>query len=91
MKEEEILYVCVQCKYEENIPKEVVEYFDEMDQSNIDEPPCFSCEKCNGIMRPKNIMVYMEKLINLNIKTIENSKLYGFSVNLKYFLRRSVA
>ena len=37
----------------ENIPREVVEYFDEMDQSNINEPPCFSCEKCGGIMRPK--------------------------------------
>ena len=37
----------------ENIHKEVVEYFDEMDQSNINEPPCFSCEKCGGIMRPK--------------------------------------
>ena len=36
-----------------NIPKEVVEYFDEMDQSNVNEPPCFSCEKCGGIMRPK--------------------------------------
>jgi len=29
------------------------EYFDEMDQSNIDEPPCFSCEKCGELMRPK--------------------------------------
>lgn len=37
---------------EEDIPKEVVEYFDVMDQSNIDEPPCFSCEKCGSIMRP---------------------------------------
>ena len=37
----------------ENIPREVVEYFDETDQSNIDEPPCFACEKCGGVMRPK--------------------------------------
>ena len=37
--DEEILYICLQCKNKENIPKEVVEYFDEMDQSNIDEPP----------------------------------------------------
>ena len=28
----------LQCKNEENIPKEVVEYFDEMDQSNINAP-----------------------------------------------------
>lgn len=53
MDKENILYICTHCKYEENIPKEVVEYFDEIDQSNIDEPPCFSCEKCGGIMRPK--------------------------------------
>ena len=52
MNTEEILYICVQCAYEEKVPKAVVEYFDEMDQSNIDEPPCFSCEKCGGIMRP---------------------------------------
>lgn len=49
----EILYICTVCGINENIPKEVVEYFDEMDQSNIDEPPCFSCEKCEGIMRPQ--------------------------------------
>ena len=41
MNKEEILYICVQCAYEEKIPKEVVEYFDEMDQSNIDEPLVF--------------------------------------------------
>ena len=50
---EEILYICMQCATKENIPKEVVEYFDEMDQSNINEPPCFSCEKCGGVMRPQ--------------------------------------
>ena len=50
--EETIKYRCTNCKQEEDIPKEVVEYFDEMDQSNINEPPCFSCEKCGGIMRP---------------------------------------
>ena len=53
MKDEEILYICLQCKNKENIPKEVVEYFDEMDLSNLDEPPCFACEKCGGVMRPK--------------------------------------
>ena len=50
---EEILYVCTLCKTKEAIPKEVVEYFYEMDQSNIDEPPCFSCEKCGEVMRPQ--------------------------------------
>ena len=33
--EETIKYKCTQCKVKEDIPKEVVEYFDEMDQSNI--------------------------------------------------------
>ena len=50
---DEILSICMQCATKENIPKEVIEYFDEMDQSNIDEPPCFSCEKCGGVMRPQ--------------------------------------
>lgn len=45
MKIEEILYICTICGTKENIAKEVVEYFDKMDQSNIDETPCFSCEK----------------------------------------------
>ena len=49
--EETIKYRCTKCKQEEDISKEVVEYFDEMDQSNINEPPCFSCEKCGEIMR----------------------------------------
>lgn len=45
MNTEKILYICTSCGIKENIPKEVVEYFDEMDQSNVNEPPCFSCEK----------------------------------------------
>ena len=49
-----IKYRCTKCKIEEDIPKEVVEYFDQMDQSNIDEPPYFLCEKCEGVMRPIN-------------------------------------
>ena len=53
MNTEKILYICTSCGIKENIPKEVVEYFDEMDQSPVNEPPCFSCEKCGGIMRPK--------------------------------------
>ncbi len=38
----------MKCQTKENIPKEVVKYFDEMDQSDINEPPCFSCEKCGS-------------------------------------------
>ena len=47
-----IKYKCTSCMLEEDIPREVVEYFDKIDQSNINEPPCFSCEKCGEIMRP---------------------------------------
>ena len=32
MTNNEILYICTVCGEKENIPKEVVEYFDEMDQ-----------------------------------------------------------
>lgn len=48
---EEILYICMECKTKENIPKEVVEFFDEMDLSNINGQPCSSCEKCGGVIR----------------------------------------
>ena len=57
-----IKYKCTECNMEEDIPKEVIEYFDVLDQSNIDEPPGFSCEKCGGIMRPlKYDSVYGKK------------------------------
>lgn len=54
MFKKKIVYICTVCGMKENIPKDVVEYFDKMDQSNINEPPCFSCESCGGIMRPKD-------------------------------------
>lgn len=50
---EGILYVCKECGNEEIIPEEVVEYFDIMDDGDINEPPTFSCENCGAIMRPK--------------------------------------
>ena len=63
--EEMIPYKCLKCGIAENIPREVVEYFDEMDQSNIDEPPCFACEKCGGVMRPKEYKGIYGKNYNL--------------------------
>lgn len=53
MNTEEILYICTIARTKENILKEAVEYFDELNQSNIDEPPWFSCEKCGGIIISK--------------------------------------
>ncbi|AGX43639.1 hypothetical protein [Clostridium saccharobutylicum] len=51
--EDIISYKCLKCGITENIPREVVEYFYEMDQSNIDKRPCFAWEKCGGVMRTK--------------------------------------
>jgi hypothetical protein len=38
---------------EEDIPREVVEYCDSMDDGDTDVPPRFSCENCGGEMIPK--------------------------------------
>jgi len=43
----------LQCNVEEDIPREVVEYCDAMDDGDIDVPPRFSCENCGGEMIPK--------------------------------------
>lgn len=48
-----VKYICTVCGEEEKIPLNVVKTFDEMDQSNINEPPQFHCEKCGGLMRPE--------------------------------------
>ena len=42
MNTEEILYICTSCGIKENIPEEVCEYFDELDQSNSNDLPGFS-------------------------------------------------
>lgn len=56
----------------ENIPREVVEYFDEIYQSNIDERPYFLCLKCGVTMRFKEYDVVCGKSCNVyNKKTIE--------------------
>jgi len=38
---------------EEEIPEEVVQYFDLLDPGDPTVPPRFACEKCGGEMRPK--------------------------------------
>ena len=48
-----VRYICTSCGAEEEIPLSVVKTFDEMDQSNINEPPQFDCESCGGLMRPE--------------------------------------
>jgi transcription initiation factor IIE alpha subunit len=53
-EQEGILYICTECGEKEYIPEDVVDYFDIMDDGNISEPPTFSCQKCESIMRPKH-------------------------------------
>lgn len=68
----------MQCKTKENISKEVVEYFDEMDQSSVMNHLVFHAKNVAEWWDHKNIKVYMEKLTNHNIKTMEEPNLYGF-------------
>ena len=48
-----VRFVCWQCNVEEDIPEEVVEYCDAMDDGDLEVPPRFSCEKCGWEMVPK--------------------------------------
>lgn len=48
-----ITYRCLQCNVEEEIPEEVVQYFDLVDPGDPTIPPRFTCEKCGEEMRPK--------------------------------------
>ena len=43
----------MQCNIEEDIPREVVEHFDIIDDGDTAVPPRFSCENCGGEMIPK--------------------------------------
>jgi len=43
----------LQCNVEEDIPEDIVEYCDAMDDGDLEVPPRFSCEKCGGEMIPK--------------------------------------
>lgn len=47
-----INYVCRLCNYSEQIPKDVVRYFDLMDDGDPTVPPRFSCKYCAGEMYP---------------------------------------
>jgi len=47
-----IRYVCLSCNTKEDIPRDVVEYFDILDPGDNRIPPRFKCEKCGGEMWP---------------------------------------
>ena len=48
-----ILFKCTTCNSEENIPKDVVDFFDLMDGGDPSFPPRFDCQNCShGKMQP---------------------------------------
>lgn len=48
-----VRYKCLDCGIEEDIPRNVVEMFDALDdEGDISVAPRFNCEKCDGVMEP---------------------------------------
>jgi hypothetical protein len=47
-----VLFRCIICNFEEQIPKDVVDYFDIMDGGDPSIPPRFDCQSCSGKMQP---------------------------------------
>ena len=54
----EILFRCLSCGAEENIPEDVVMEFDILDHGDTSVPPRFKCENCSADMEP----VYYESV-----------------------------
>ena len=46
------LYRCELCNAQEEIPADVIEYFDVIDPGEPGAPATFQCERCSGIMYP---------------------------------------
>jgi hypothetical protein len=60
-----IKFKCTSCGKFEEIPRDVVVYFDEMDGGDPTIPPRFDCAKCGGTMEPvyyKSVFGYVYKL-----------------------------
>lgn len=51
-KDDSCLYQCELCGAGEQVPKDVLEYFDEVDPGLPGQPATFQCESCLGIMYP---------------------------------------
>jgi hypothetical protein len=47
-----VIFKCSACNFEENIPKEVVDFFDVCDGGDPSIPPKFACQKCAAEMSP---------------------------------------
>jgi len=52
--DETVLFICIGCKCEEYIPKNIVDMLDKSDCGDPNYPPRFTCEKCGQLMSPKN-------------------------------------
>jgi uncharacterized Zn finger protein len=46
------LYQCDQCGAPEEIPAEILEFFDVVDPGDPEAPATFRCQRCPGIMYP---------------------------------------
>jgi hypothetical protein len=46
------LYQCKLCGAKEQVPKDVLEYFDAVDPGLPGQPATFACQACPGIMYP---------------------------------------
>jgi hypothetical protein len=51
-----LLYECELCAAQEDIPMEVIDYFDEVDPGLPGQPPTFQCQQCPGIMYPNDYL-----------------------------------
>jgi hypothetical protein len=51
--QETVKYICLQCSAIEEIPLNVVQDFDAIDDGDPMVPPQFSCEECGGGMYPE--------------------------------------
>jgi len=51
-KDKKILFRCLNCGFEEHIPKFIVTILDFFDRGDPAFPPRFSCQFCSGHMHP---------------------------------------
>ena len=50
------LYICERCAATEQVPRDVIAYFDAVDPGEPDRPATFQCPSCLGIMYPDNYL-----------------------------------
>lgn len=50
------LYICERCGTTEQVPRDVIDYFDAVDPGEPDRPATFQCQSCPGIMYPDNYL-----------------------------------